>query len=79
MQDYPKKSSRCYFFAGLLFALILGVCGYWMLQKEQTLVENAAPRNPDIAILDARAKPTSIGQSRTSRQSWKNSPVTAAW
>ena len=57
MQDYPKKSSRCYFFAGLLFALILGGCGYWMLHKKQILVENAAPRKPDIAILDARAKP----------------------
>ena len=39
MQTYPTKSGRTYFFAGLLFALILGAYGYWMLHKEQILVE----------------------------------------
>ena len=57
MQTYPTKSGRTYFFAGLLFALILGACGYWMLHKETLTVEKAAPRKPDIAVLDARAKP----------------------
>ena len=57
MQTYPTKSGRTYFFAGLLFVLILGACGYWMLHKEQILVGNTAPRKPDIAVLDARAKP----------------------
>ena len=58
MQDYPKESGRgCFFFAGLLFALVLGACGYWMLHKETLTVEKAAPRKPDIAVLDARAKP----------------------
>ena len=58
MQDYPKESGRgCFFFAGLLFALVLGACGYWMLHKETLTVGKAAPRKPDIAVLDARAKP----------------------
>ena len=57
MQDYPQWSGSGYFFAGLLFALILGACGYWMLHKEQILVEKAAPRKPGIAVLDARTKP----------------------
>ena len=57
MQTYPTKSGRTYFFAGLLFVLVLGACGYWMLHKEQILVENTAPQKPDIAVLDARAKP----------------------
>ena len=57
MQTYPTKSGRTYFFAGLLFALILGACGYWMLHKEQILVGSTAPQKPDIAVLDARAKP----------------------
>ena len=33
MQDYPKESGRGCFFAGLLFALVLGACGYWMLHR----------------------------------------------
>ena len=53
MQDYPKESGRGCFFAGLLFALVLGACGYWMLLT----VGKTAPRKPDIAVLDARAKP----------------------
>ena len=58
MQDYPKESGRgCFFFAGLLFALVLGACGYWMLHKETLTVGKTAPRKPDIAVLDARAKP----------------------
>ena len=57
MQTYPTKSGRGYFFAGLLFALILGACGYWMLHKEQILAKKTAPRKPDIAELDTRAKP----------------------
>ena len=57
MQNYPKESGRGCFFAGLLFALVLGACGYWMLHKETLTVEKAAPRKPDIAVLDARAKP----------------------
>ncbi|MBR1967461.1 MAG: hypothetical protein IKA22_12720 [Lentisphaeria bacterium] len=57
MQTYPTKSGRTYFFAGLLFALILGACGYRMLHKGTLTVEKAAPRKPDIAVLDARAKP----------------------
>ena len=57
MQDYPKESGRGCFFAGLLFALVLGACGYWMLHKETLIVEKDAPRKPDIAVLDARAKP----------------------
>ena len=57
MQDYPKESGRGCFFAGLLFALVLGAFGYWMLHKETLTVEKAAPRKPDIAVLDARAKP----------------------
>ena len=58
MQTYPTKSGRTYFFAGLLFALILGACGYWMLHKEKLSdVVTAIPRKPDIAELDARAKP----------------------
>ena len=57
MQDYPKESGRGCFFAGLLFALVLGACGYWMLHRGTLTVEKAAPRKPDIAVLDARAKP----------------------
>ena len=57
MQTYPTKSGGGYSFAGLLFALIPGACGYWMLHKEPILVENATPRKPDIAELDTRAKP----------------------
>ena len=57
MQTYQTKSGGGYFFAGLLFALVLGGGSYWMLHKEQILVENTAPQKPDIAVLDARAKP----------------------
>ena len=58
MQDYPKESGRgCFFFVGLLFALVLGACGYWVLHKETDIVEKIVPRKPDIAELDARAKP----------------------
>ena len=57
MQTYQTKSGGGYFFAGLLFALILGACGYWMLQKEKLSEAVTAPRKPDIAVLDARAKP----------------------
>ena len=56
-KTYQSKSSGGYFFAGLLFALVLGACGYWMLHKEPDIVEKIVPRKPDIAVLDARAKP----------------------
>ncbi len=51
MQDYPKESGRGCFFAGLLFALVLGACGYWMLHRGTLTVEKTAPRKPDIAVL----------------------------
>ena len=35
MQTYQTKSGGGYFFAGLLFALVLGGGGYWMLHKEK--------------------------------------------
>ncbi|MBO7328171.1 MAG: hypothetical protein J6W00_05290, partial [Lentisphaeria bacterium] len=57
MQTYPTKSGGGYFFAGLLFALALGGGGYWMLHKETLTVGKTAPQKPDIAVLDARAKP----------------------
>jgi len=58
MQTYQTKSGGGYFFAGLLFVLILGGGGYWMLHKEKlSEVVTAIPRKPDIAVLDARAKP----------------------
>ena len=50
MQDYPKESGRGCFFAGLLFALVLGACGYRMLHKGTLTVEKAAPRKPDIGV-----------------------------
>ena len=57
-KTYQSKSGGGYFFAGLLFALVLGGGGYWMLQKEKLSdVVTAIPRKPDIAELDARAKP----------------------
>ena len=56
-KTYQSKSGGGYFFAGLLFALVLGGGGYWMLHKGTLTVEKPAPRKPDIAILDARAKP----------------------
>ena len=37
-------------------AVILGACGYRMLHKETLTVEKAAPRKPDIAVLDAKVK-----------------------
>ena len=33
-KTYQSKSGGGYFFAGLLFALILGACGCWMLHKD---------------------------------------------
>ena len=58
MQDYPTRSGGGYFFAGLLFALVLGGGGYWMLHKEKRSgAETAIPRKPDIAELDSKAKP----------------------
>ena len=57
MQTYQTKSGGTYFFAGLLFALVPGG-GYWLLHKEKLFdVVTAIPRKPDIAELDARAKP----------------------
>ena len=57
MQTYQTKSGGGYFFAGLLFALVLGGGGYWMLHKEKLSEAVTAPRKPDITELDARAKP----------------------
>ena len=57
MQTYQTKSGGGYFFAGLLFALVLGGGGYWMLHKEKLSEAVTDPRKPDIAELDARAKP----------------------
>lgn len=57
-KTYQSKPGGGYFFAGLLFALVLGGGGYWMLHKEKLSdVVTAIPRKPDIAELDARAKP----------------------
>ena len=56
-KTYQSKSGGGYFFAGLLFALVLGGGGYWMLHKEKLSEAVTAPRKPDIAELDARAKP----------------------
>ena len=57
-KTYQSKSGGGYFFAGLLFALVLGGVGYWMLHKEKlSEVVTAIHRKPDIAVLDARAKP----------------------
>ena len=73
MQDYPTRSSGGYFFAGLLFALVLGGGGYWMLHKEKlSEVLTATSRKPDIAELDVRAKPHFDRAKRTSLQSWKS-------
>ena len=57
-KTYQIKSGGGYFFAGLLFALVLGGGGYWMLHKEKLSgAETAIPRKPDIAELDSKAKP----------------------
>ncbi len=56
-KTYQSKSGGGYFFAGLLFALVLGGGGYWMLHKEKLSEAVTAPRKPDITELDARAKP----------------------
>ena len=57
-KTYQSKSGGGYFFAGLLFALVLGGGSYWMLHKEKlSEVLTATSRKPDIAELDARAKP----------------------
>ena len=57
-KTYQSKSGGGYFFAGLLFALVLGGGSYWMLHKEKlSEVVTAIHRKPDIAELDARAKP----------------------
>ena len=45
MQTYQTKSGGGYFFAGLLFALVLGGGGYCMLHKEKLSdVVTAIPR-----------------------------------
>ena len=44
-KTYQSKSGGGYFFAGLLFALVLGGGGYWMLHKEKLSdVMTAIPR-----------------------------------
>ena len=70
MQTYPTKSGRGYFFAGLLFALILGACSYWMLHKEQILAEKTAPRCsasfPSCAVISSTSQIKKAPQERCS-------------
>ena len=56
-KTYQSKSGGGYFFAGLLFALVLGGGSYWMLHKEKfSEALTVSSRKPDIAELDASFK-----------------------